>query len=180
MSEIFNAGDTNQSIDLYIQDTNGNAINSLTYSDLIGYYRKSPSGTPTSITFATQTVGGAWTSAGFVFVGNMSGVYRYDIPNAHIESPGMVHTFITASGCAPTLIRYDCRPTIADGVLKRDFSAASGEASRSMLNALRMLRNNWYISNNVLYITKEDDTTIAWSGAVVGGNGSGISSMDPY
>lgn len=55
---------------------------------------------------------------------------------------------------------------IADAILKRDFSAISGEAARSLLNAARAIRNNVYVSGSNLIVTKEDDSTIAWQGAL--------------
>lgn len=54
----------------------------------------------------------------------------------------------------------------ADALLKRDWTAVSGEAARSMLNALRFLRNKWSISSSTLTVTKEDDTTSAWTATV--------------
>lgn len=54
----------------------------------------------------------------------------------------------------------------ADALLKRDFSSVTGEAARSMLNALRFLRNKWSISGTTLTVTKEDDTTAAWTATV--------------
>jgi hypothetical protein len=53
--------------------------------------------------------------------------------------------------------------TIADEVLKRDWTAVTGEASRSLLNALRFLRNKWSISGTTLTVTEEDDSTPAWT-----------------
>jgi len=41
-------------------------------------------------------------------------------------------------------------------------SAVSGEAARSLLNAIRKLINKWSISGTVLTITKEDDSTTAY------------------
>jgi hypothetical protein len=55
---------------------------------------------------------------------------------------------------------------IADALLKRDMSAVSGEASRSPLNALRLLRNKWDAAAGTLTVKKEDDTTTAWTGAL--------------
>lgn len=52
---------------------------------------------------------------------------------------------------------------IADAILKRDWTAVSGEASRSLLNALRFLRNKWSVSGVTLTVTKEDDATSAWT-----------------
>lgn len=58
--------------------------------------------------------------------------------------------------------------SIADAVLKRDWTLITGEASRSLLNAARFLRNKWSLAAGVLTITKEDDTTTAWDGAATG------------
>lgn len=70
---------------------------------------------------------------------------------------------------------------LADQILTRDFSQVSGVADRSLLNATRFLRNKWYTDPNYLYVTSEDDSTIAWSGqlSIVNG-GSGITGMDPF
>lgn len=55
------------------------------------------------------------------------------------------------------------RIEIADALLKRDWTQVTGEASRSMLNALRFLRNRWYVVATLLHVAKEDDTTDAWT-----------------
>lgn len=55
---------------------------------------------------------------------------------------------------------------IADATLKRDMSAVTGEAARSPLNALRLLRNKWSVAAGTLTVTKEDDSTSAWTAAV--------------
>lgn len=54
----------------------------------------------------------------------------------------------------------DSADTIADAVLKRDWTAVTGEASRSVLNALRALRNK-VTRAGVVY--KENDSTPAWT-----------------
>jgi hypothetical protein len=54
----------------------------------------------------------------------------------------------------------------ADALLKRDMSVVTGEAARSPLNALRALRNKTSIGAGILTVTKEDDTTSAWTGVV--------------
>lgn len=55
------------------------------------------------------------------------------------------------------------RNSIADALLKRDWTSVSGEAARSVLNALRFLRNKWSISGTTLTVTQEDDSTEAWT-----------------
>ena len=52
---------------------------------------------------------------------------------------------------------------IADSILKRDWTAVSGEAVYSLLNAARMLRNAWATTGGVLVVKKEDGSTNAWS-----------------
>jgi len=51
---------------------------------------------------------------------------------------------------------------IADALLRRDFSSVTGEAARSMLNALRFLRNRWAVNAGALTVYKENDTSVAW------------------
>lgn len=54
---------------------------------------------------------------------------------------------------------------VADALLKRDWTAVSGEASRSVLNALRFLRNRFstIVAPGNVTIYKEDDTTVAYT-----------------
>jgi len=51
----------------------------------------------------------------------------------------------------------------ADALLNRDMSAVSDTNGRSPLNALRFLRNKWSVAGTTLTVTKEDDTTSAWT-----------------
>ena len=55
---------------------------------------------------------------------------------------------------------------IADAILKRDWTQVTGEASRSVLNALRFLRNKWTAIGATLTVMKEDDSTTAWTAAI--------------
>lgn len=59
-------------------------------SNLVCYYRQAGTGTLTQIVLATQTVGGAWSSGGFVKINdtNAPGQYRFDIPNACLATAG--------------------------------------------------------------------------------------------
>lgn len=55
----------------------------------------------------------------------------------------------------------------ADALLKRDWTTITGEAARSVLNALRKLRNKVsFNGTDTLTVTKEDDTTTAYTQAV--------------
>lgn len=68
---------------------------------------------------------------------------------------------------------------IADTLLKRDWTAVTGEASRSALNALRFLRNRWRINSGTLTVYKEDDSTSAWTGAATSSSSNPITEVDP-
>ncbi len=55
---------------------------------------------------------------------------------------------------------------LADALLQRDWTAVTGEAARSLLNACRFLRNKWTVTGTTLHVTKEDDATDAWQAAL--------------
>jgi len=95
MKKLILAGATSQTIDLFIQNsslTTGGGLTGLVFNtaSLTAYYRKGATGTATAITLATQTVGGAFSSGGFVEIDatNMPGMYRLDMPNAAIDTAG--------------------------------------------------------------------------------------------
>jgi len=68
----------------------------------------------------------------------------------------------------------------ADALLNRDMSAVSDTNARSPLNALRFLRNKWSVSGTALTVTKEDDSTQAWTAVVTAAPGADpISGSDP-
>lgn len=53
---------------------------------------------------------------------------------------------------------------IVDAILKRDWQAISGEATYSILQALRFLRCRWQVKpDGTLEVFKEDGITVAWS-----------------
>ena len=84
-----------------------------------------------------------------------------------------------ATGAAMTLTAGE-RTSIADACLTRDMSAVSGEAARSPLNALRVLRNKMSVAAGTLTVTKEDDTTSAWTASVTSdANAQPIIGIDP-
>lgn len=84
-----------------------------------------------------------------------------------------------ATGDAMSLTTGE-RTSIADAVLKRDWTAVTGEAARSMLNALRFLRNKWSVAGVTLTITKEDDVTSAWTSALTtDATAAPVTSSDP-
>jgi hypothetical protein len=64
------------------------------------------------------------------------------------------------TGVAPTATEN------ADALLNRDMSEVSDTNARSPLNALRFLRNKWSVAATTLTVTKENDTTAAWTASV--------------
>lgn len=77
-----------------------------------------------------------------------------------------VDAILDDTGTSGVAISSSTQNSIADALLKRDWTAVTGEAARSVLNALRFLRNKWSISGTTLTVTKEDDSTSAWTGTV--------------
>ena len=122
MSEYVYAGLTSQTIDLFIRDSSsstGQGLTGLAYNSgsLVASYRKGATGSRVAITLATQTVGGAFSSGGFVEIDatNMPGCYRLDLPNAAVDTAGFVTVFLKgATNMVPVALRIDCRPLPAD------------------------------------------------------------------
>ena len=122
MSEYVYAGLTSQTIDIFLQDSSsstgqGRAGLVFNSASLVASYRKGATGSRTAITLATQTVGGAFSSGGFVEIDatNMKGVYLLDIPNAAVDTEGFVTLYLYgATNLLPTALRIDCRPLPVD------------------------------------------------------------------
>ena len=122
MSEYVYAGLTSQTIDIFIQDsssTTGDGLSGLVFNSasLVASYRKGATGSRVAITLATQTVGGAYSSGGFVEIDatNMKGVYRLDLVNASVDTEGFVTLYLYgATNMLPLALRIDCRPLPVD------------------------------------------------------------------
>jgi hypothetical protein len=82
---------------------------------------------------------------------------------ADTGTDGVVVAAASKSGYALTAAEHT---SIADALLTRDWASVTGEAARSVLNALRFLRNKVSISGTTMTVTEEDDTTEAWSATV--------------
>lgn len=84
-----------------------------------------------------------------------------------------------AVGSAMTLTSGE-RTSIGDALLDRDMATGTDSGGRTVRNALRFLRNKWSISGTTLTVTKEDDTTSAWTSVVTAAPGADpISGSDP-
>lgn len=93
MKKILKVGLTDQTIDIFIQDsssTTGAGLTGLVFNtaSLVCYYRRGATGSATALTLATQTVGGAHSDGGFVAIDgtNMPGMYRLDLSDAIVAS----------------------------------------------------------------------------------------------
>lgn len=117
---------------------------------------------------------------------------KVDLSAAEMNGDNIVLQFVDAAGAEwcdlllnlqTTTRQIDDIPTAtdaADALLKRDMAAVTGEAARSPLNALRFLRNKWSVATGTLTVTKEDDTTTAWTAVTTGTAGADpITAVDP-
>lgn len=69
---------------------------------------------------------------------------------------------------------------VADATLNRDMAAISDTNSRSLLNAVRFIRNKWTNAGSTLTVFKEDDATPAWTAVVASTPGADpVSGVDP-
>jgi len=112
MKKIIKAGATDQTLDIFIQDsssTTGGGLTGLAYNtaSLVCYYRKGATGSATALTLVTQTVGGAHSDGGFVAIDgtNMPGMYRLDLSDTIVATAGSVTLMLKgAANMAPLTI----------------------------------------------------------------------------
>jgi hypothetical protein len=109
------AGATDQTIDIFIRDsssTTGGGLTGLVYNtaSLTCYFRKGATGTPTALTLATQTVGGAHSDGGFVAVDgtNCPGQYRLDLSDTIVATAGKATLYLKgAANMAPCVVEIE-------------------------------------------------------------------------
>jgi hypothetical protein len=138
MSAHIYAGLISQSIDIFIQDassTVGAGLSGLVYNSgsLVASYRKGATGSRTAITLATQTVGGAYSSGGFVEIDatHMKGAYRLDLPNAAVDTEGFITVYLYgAANMVPVVLRIDCKAVPAN--MLQINNAATGAANLAL------------------------------------------------
>lgn len=145
-----------------ISKTDGSNVTSGTTT----VYVTKDGGTQTEVGTATHEGNGCWTVSP---------------AQADTNADHCAFTWVNTTAVTVTVNVY---PTalndIADALLKRDWTQVTGEAARSMLNALRKLRNAWSISGTTLSVKKEDDSTNAWTEALTTTEGAlPITASDP-
>ncbi len=104
-----------------------------------------------SVTGAVGSVTGA--------VGSVTGLTASDVAAIKAKTDNLPAA-PAAVGDIPTATQN------ADALLNRDMSAVSDTNARSPLNALRFLRNKWSVAAGTLTVTKENDSTSAWTAAI--------------
>lgn len=123
-------------------------------------------------------------SAGYIMGTNLNATVSSRLASASYTAPLDAAGTRSAVGLASANLdtQLDALPTAtenADALLKRDWSSVTGEAARSVLNALRFLRNRWTLSGGTVTVYKEDDATTAWSGSAATAASDPVSSIDP-
>jgi hypothetical protein len=119
-------------------------------------------------------------------IATASGIYYLDLTSTEMNADCVCIIVKTTSSGAKTtpIFLYPQEAgdanAFGDDLLKRDMSAISGESARSPLNALRVLRNKVSVSAGTMTVTKEDDSTSAWTAAVTSTSGADpITAIDP-
>lgn len=191
MQYAFQKDATSKSIAVFLRDTGSSPVGqgktALAYntSGLQCYYTRGESGTPTAITLATQTSGGAWSSGGFVLKDNTNapGFYRFDVPNA-VLATGVDRAYLHFKGtgiydeCVGIDLLnddpYSSAPTltqIADALLTRDLSSLVNGSTKTLLGWMLsggIPLEKAVISGGVLTVYENDATTVAFTVNLVG------------
>jgi hypothetical protein len=76
---------------------------------------------------------------------------------------GVVVNSIATDAVDAAAVALDALRAIVDEWAKRDYTAITGEAAKSNLNAMRKLLNDWNVSGGVLTVFKEDGVTVAYT-----------------
>lgn len=130
----------------------------------------------------SQTSGGACVSKG-------NGYFVYLPTQAETNYARVSYTFKGVGAATVTATIYTSFPQtgdaptanqVADTTLNRDMAAVGDTNTRSVLNALRFIRNKWTNSGTTLTVFKEDDVTPAWTAVLASTPGADpVSGVDP-
>jgi len=174
-------GTQSKRIAIFIQDstvTTGAGKTGLTNASVTWYYWREDEGnvaaTSVSVVSATR---GTYTSGGFIEkdASGTPGFYEIGIPNnALVSGADWVVMQLKGTGIVPVPIEiqltgYDPGDagSLGDAFLLRDWTAVTASVpARSVLNALRHIRNKWSISGATKTVYKEDDSTTAYTTTV--------------
>ncbi len=98
---------------------------------------------------------------------------------------GAITSTVVATGAIDAdALATDAANEIADAILDRNMatgtdSGADNTTTRTVRQALRMLRNKASVAAGTLTVTKEDDSTASWTAAITTAAGNPVSVVDP-
>jgi len=125
-----------------------------------------------NILVAWQDAAGAQWYSGFALI--QPAAQTFDTIDANVDS------VLADTGTDGVVLTSTERTTLAKLFHTIDWDTITGEAARSTLNALRFLRNKRGISGTTMTVTKEDDSTSAWTATLTTtSNPDGITEIDP-
>lgn len=193
MKQRVKAGTTDFTTLVFIPDpasTDGSGKTGLTASNLTVSYTRVEIDNDVTITDATSSLNdlSALTDAhndwGLKEVSSTlaPGLYRLDVADAVFASgavAAVVYAMITTSAAAASPMEFIIGASViddipsatqnADALLLRDWTEIPGVGSapaRCLLQAARFLRNAWSVVAGAVSVTKEDDTTVAYTKSV--------------
>jgi hypothetical protein len=119
-------------------------------------------------------------------IATSSGVYYLDLTSTEMNADTVAIIVKTSTTGAKTSVfviyPYEDGDTapFADDLLDRNMATGTDSTGRTPRNALRALRNKWSISGTALTVTKEDDSTSAWTSTLTATAGvNPITTSDP-
>jgi hypothetical protein len=110
-------------------------------------------------------------------VGNVGGNVLGSV--ASIAAGGVAAASFAANAITAAALATDAAQEIADTTLGRNLGAVAGAAARSLLEAVRFLRNRWAIAAGTLTVYEEDDVTPAWTATVSTAVSDPVDEIDP-
>jgi len=126
-----------------------------------------------TLTITASKDGGAFASISPTVTELANGWYKLALTTAHTDTLGDLALHIASAGADPTdLVRQVVEDlpgaatyatTCADALLDRNMATGTDSGGRTVRNALRFLRNKWSVAAGTLTVTKEDDSTSAWT-----------------
>lgn len=96
-----------------------------------------------------------------------------------VAAGGVTAASFAANAVDANALALDAAEEIADTTLGRNLATVAGAAGRSLLNAVRFLRNRRRSAGGLLTVYEEDDATVAWQGAVTTAASDPVIEIDP-
>jgi hypothetical protein len=142
--------------------------------NLVGDVQGNVDGSVASVTGAVGSVTG---NVGGNVTGNVGGNVTGSVGS--VAAGGIAAASFAASAIDANALATDAAQEIADTTLGRNMATVAGAASRSLLNAIRFLRNRWEIVAGTLTVYEEDDATSAWTGVVTTAVSDPVDEINP-